>query len=466
MKQFKNIAPEMPSLFTKQSKAVAEESHRPGKGGDGTTIWTTGQEFQFYVPWLWIEKPDLPQDNANPSPQLVRIPRPTDDAGSTAESREAWVQDHVTSAVKDLVHDEVHYPTRTESELVGEDYDQKTAWRNFNIVQRRCSLPLVTAPDGYDGVLPVEMTIVIKGIFVHRDQASDSVRFEWLNPPSAGSCIERIKNQVRIHLTSECNLHVHVRPQIIRDFDLVAFKKMASLLWLAEGRLDKLYHPGRNSSGTPLHRSLRRASNLALDTNPYVTGSLDDYDIILGPVELDGAEKDKLVTLWRASGRYQLRELLRIHPSVGKHEYPAYNFFNWFMVSDKQTIEFRKAEATVDARVIDAWVEVFVLLADFCMTSSVKAFQRVMVNLGKPDSAYGTWNLLGDIGCKNQTIELLRLKFIQQWRPEEPVPGPGEGTISSNSASTIASKSRLRDTIRDGTKKLGGKIAEGYSYGG
>lgn len=453
-----------------KSKAVAEKSHRLCEGGDGTTVWTTGQEFQFYVPWVWIENTRSPKDNAYPSRQVVRIPRPTDAVGSTAESREAWIQDHVTRAVKDLVHDEVHHPTRTENELVEEDSDQKAAWRRLNIVQSRCSLPLVTVPDGYDGVLPVEMTIVIKGVFVHRDQASDSVRLEWLNPPSAGSCIERIKNQVRIHLTSECSLHVHVRPQIIRDFDLVAFKKMASLLWLAEGRLDKLYHPGRNSSDSPLHRSLRRASNLALDKSPYITGSLDDYDIILGPVELAGADKDKLVTLWRASGRYQLRELLRIHPSVGKHEYPAYNFFNWFMISDKQTIEFRKAESTVVAQVIDAWVEVFVLLADFCMTSSVKDFQRVMENLGKPESAYGTWNLLGDIGCKNQTVELLRLRFIQQWRPEEPVPGPGVGTTSSKSASTStsasASKTRLRDTIRDGTENLGGKIAEGYSHGG
>lgn len=458
--------------FKNKSEAVARESQRLSNGGDSTTVWTTGQEFQFYVPWLWIENPSSPQDDACPSRQVVRIPRPMDAAGSTVESREAWIQDHVTRAVRDLVHDQEHYPTRTERELVGEDYDQKTACRNFDIVQSRCSLPLVTVPDGYDGVLPVEMTKVTKRIFVHRDQASNSARLEWLNPPSAGSCIERIKNQVRIHLTSECSLHIHVRPQIIRDFDLVAFKKMASLVWLAESRLDKLYHPVRNSSDSPLQRSLRSASNLALDKSPYITGSLDDYDIILGPVDLVGAEKDKLVTLWRASGRYQLRELLRVHPDVGKHEFPAYNFFNWFMVSEKQTIEFRKMESTTDARVIDAWVEVFVLLADFCMTCSVKEFQRIMENLGKPDSAYGTWNFLGDIGCKSQTVEVLRLKFIQQWGPEEPAPGGGADTTSSNSASTgtgasaSAFKPRLRDAIRDGTKKLGGKIAEGYSYGG
>ncbi|KKY30400.1 hypothetical protein UCDDA912_g09669 [Diaporthe ampelina] len=149
-----------------------------------------------------------------------------------------------------------------------------------------------------------------------------------------------------------------------------------------------------------------------------------------------------------------LRELLRIHPGVGKHDLPAYNFFNWFLASQKQTIEFRKTESTIDAQVIDAWVEVFLLLTDFCMICSIKKFQRLIENLGKADKAYNTWHLFRDVGCKSLTIEVLRRKFMQQSLPEDPGPRPAPGT-----------RSRLRDAIRDGTEKFGTNFAGGYSYG-
>ncbi|KAJ0119813.1 hypothetical protein J7T55_014018 [Diaporthe amygdali] len=44
---------------------------------------------------------------------------------------------------------------------------------------------------------------------------------------------------------------IHIWPQSVLDFDLQSFKKIASLLWLAEERLDKLYHPARNISKNP-----------------------------------------------------------------------------------------------------------------------------------------------------------------------------------------------------------------------
>lgn len=465
MKQFKNAASKLSSLGANKSEAVAEENDALCNGEEATTsVWTTGQEFQFYVPWLWDESPEQPRDKLHPNRQVIRIPRPTDIPGFTEEFRDDWIEESVISAVKELVHDEEHYVTCTERQLKKGHYDQTKAWRHFNIVQSKCDLPEASVP-GCDGVLPVEMTIVVKEVSIRRQQTSSCL--EWLTLPSPGKCIERIKDQVRIYLTPDCSMHIHIRPQTTLEFDLQSFKKMASLLWLAEERLDKLYHPARNNPYSPFHRSLRRCSNLAQDKDPAITGRPDDYSAVLGPVTLPAAEKVKLARIWQAFDRHQLRELLRIHPNTGKHDYPAYNFFNLFMGSDKQTIEFRKTESTIDAQVIDAWIEVFLLLTDFCMTCSVEEFQRIMENLGKSDNVYTTWHLLRDVGCKNLTVEVLKQKFMQQWLPEDPDSRPASRTATSTStlSSNSVTRLRLRDAIRDGTEKIGGKIAGGYSYG-
>ncbi|KAG6361307.1 hypothetical protein INS49_009532 [Diaporthe citri] len=465
MKQFKDAVSKISSHSADKTKTVAEENDALCNGEeDISPVWTTGQEFQFYVPWLWDKTPEPPPDKLHPNRRVVRIRRPTDLPGFTEEFCEDWIQESVTSAVKELVDDKEHYFTCTERQLKQWRYDQTKAWKHFNIVQSKCDLPEVTV-SGFDGVLAVEMTIVIKEVSIHRDR--DSSCLEWLTLPSPGKCIERIKNQVRIHLTPECSMHIHIRPQTMLEFDLPAFKKMASLLWLAEERLDKLYHPARNNPHSPFHRSLRCHSNLARDRNPHVTGLLDDHAAVLGSLNFENADRTKLATIWQASDHHQLRELLRAHAAVGKHDYPAYNFFNLFMASEKQTIEFRKTESTIDAQVIDAWIEVFLLLTDFCMTCSITDFQHIMENLGRSDKVYTTWHLLRDIGCKNATVEALKRKFMQQWLPEEPVSRNSSraATSTTTSSSRSTTRARLRDAIRDGTERVGGKIAGGYSYG-
>lgn len=448
-----------------KSRATAEESDALFNGEEDTTpVWTTGEEFQFYVPWLWNESPEPAPDKLHPNRRVVRIPRPADLSGFMEEFEEAWIEESVTSAVKELVFDKEHCLTRTESELKKERYERTMAWKNFNIVQSKCDLPKVNVP-GYDGVFPIEMTIVIKEVSIHRDR--DSSCLEWLNLPSPGNCIERIMKQVFIYLTPDCSMHIHIRPATMLDFDLQSFKKMASLLWFAEERLNKLYHPARNDPNNPCHRSLRFHSNLAMHKDPPILGLLDDHADVLGRLNVEDVEKTKLATIWQASDHYQLRDLLRVHPSIGKHDYPAYNFFNLFMVSEKQTIEFRKTESTTDAQVVDAWIEVFLLLTDFCMTSSIKEFQHIMESLAKSDNLYRTWNFLQDIGCKSPTVDVLKQKFIQQSLPKEPVSRPASSTATSTttSSSTFANKPRLRDSIRDGVEIIGGKIAGGYSYG-
>lgn len=461
MKQLKNAASKISSLGKDKSKAVAKQNDALLRGTNLTPVWTTGLEFQFYVPWLWEGSPGPEPDKLHPNRKVVRIPQPTNLSGL---SEEGWIQHHVTSKVKDLVDDQEHYPTCTERRLERWRHDQTKAWEHFNIVQSNCDLPEITTMSGYDGMLPVEMTIVIKKVSICRDQASS--RLEWLDLPSPGKCIERIKNQVQIHLTPECSTHIHIRPQTILDFDLQSFKKLASLLWLAEERLNKLYHPARDNSDNPLHRSLRSYSNLALDGDPLITGGPEDYAAVLGPVKLAVAEEEKLATIWRATDCHQLRGLLRIHPSIGKHDYPAYNFFNLYMASDKQTIEFRKTESTIDAQVIDAWIEVFLLLTDFCMTCSIEEFQRMMENLGNSNNVYTTWHLLRDIGCKSPTVQILKQKFLKQWLPEPvTLPASRATTSAGITSSDSAARFRLRHAIRDGTEKIGGTIAGGYGYG-
>lgn len=466
MKQFKNAVSKMSPYDIEESRKSTKEDITAVNSKDSSPVWTTGLEFQFYVPWLWKGSPEPPSDKLHPVRQVVRIPRPTVFPEFTEEFRDTWIQHCVTTAVKDLVYDKHHYLTCTERQLEKWRYDRTKAWKHFSIVQKKCSLPEVTVA-GYDGVLPIEMTIVIKRLR-NRQARDTSACLEWLTFPSSGKCIERINNKIRILLTPECSMHIHIRPETMLDFDLQSFKKMASILWLAEDRLNKLYHPARSHSENSSHRSLRRYSNLAFEESDFISGRADDLDSVLGRLNFEAAEKSRLASIWQAADSYQLRELLRIHPSIGKHDYPAYNFFNLFMASEKQTIEFRKTESTIDAQVIDGWIEVFVLLTNFCMTCSVETFQSMMENLGRPQSVYSTWKLLGDIGCKRPIVELLKQKFMQQWLPEEAAARSASRVASSitTSRSGSATRPRLRDVIREGAERVGGKIAGGYSYGG
>lgn len=445
------------------TKTVEKRDTTPSGDETSPTLWTTGQEFQFYVPWLWKDSPQPPPDKLHPDRQVVRISRLTNLPDFTEEIHDAWIQQCVNNAVKYLVFDKDHYPTCTESELEQRRKDKTEAWKQFNIVQRKCNLPPITLA-GYDGVLPVEMTIVIKEASVRQNQGSASSSLEWRTLPSPGKCIERIKNQIQIYLTPECSMHIHIRPENMLAFDLLSFKKMATILWLAEGRLDKLYHPAHINSNSPSHRSLQHHSNLALDDSPILASRDEDYAAVLGFLDPDAAEKKSLATIWQTINRHQLRELLRIHPSIGKHDYAAYNFFNLFMASEKQTIEFRKTEATTDGEVVNAWIEVFVLLAYFCMTSSTEAFQTVLESLAKPQNTYNTWKLLGDIGCRRSVVEVLRRKSMAQWVPENQST-PRDANSRASIEQNLAARPRLLGALRRGAEKFGGMIARGYSYG-
>ncbi|KAL1865330.1 hypothetical protein Daus18300_007220 [Diaporthe australafricana] len=453
MKQIKTAAARL-SLQDARYQKMLDQKVNASSNEKTETVWTTGQEFQFYVPWLWEDSADPPAEKLHPTRQVVRIAWPKDTLGFTEEFMEAYIRHCVSFAVKDLVDDMGMYFTCTEDQLKTCQWDQPTAWRRCNIVQNSCDLPAI-AMSGYDGVIPIEMTMVTKKVFIHHDQESGPT-LDWARLPTPGNCIERIKDKVCIHLTPGCSIHIHIRPETLPHFDLESFKKMASLLWLAEERLDELYHPIRAASESPLYRTLRQFSNLALETNSLAPGLAINHDDILGSLNLAVADRNKLSIIWGTSSCYELRELLRVHPSVGKHDSPAYNFFNLFFTSAKQTIEFRKMESTTDAGVVNAWIEVFLLLADFSVTSTTTQFQTILESLSKANQEYNTWKFLRDVGCNRGAIEILKRKYLQELPSETPRLAPVDAT---------AQPSR-RDAIRSGMTKFAAKLAESYSNTG
>lgn len=454
MKQIKTAAAKLSPQGAINSKIMDKKGNASSSDEKTETVWTTGQEFQFYVPWLWKDRADPPADKSHPTRQVVRIARPKVTPGFTDEFVESYIRHCVSIAVRDLVDDMGMYFTCTEDQLKNCQWDQATAWKRCHIIQNSCDIPGIKM-SGYDGVLPMEMTIIIKEATIRREQASGAT-LHWARLPSPGKYIERVKDKIRIHLTPECSIHVHTGPETLPHFDLESFKKMASLLWLAEERLDKLYHPMRATCDSPLFRPLRQFSNLALETDPLALGLAINQDAILGSLSLDVADRNKLSIIWGTNSCYQLRELLRVHPSLGKHDSPAYSFFNLFFTSPKQTIEFRKMESTADADVIDAWVTAFLLLTDFSVTSTIPGFQSILENLGKSHQEYNTWKFLQDIGCSHGTIEILKQKYLHQLPSEAPRLAPVD----------TAAQPRRRDAIRSQVTKLAERFAESYSNSG
>ncbi|KAI3391974.1 hypothetical protein diail_6380 [Diaporthe ilicicola] len=459
MNSIKATAAKLSLHGARKPKALDKGDGTQSNDEDTQPVWTTGQEFQFYVPWLWMDSPEPPPDKLHPTRQVVRIAAPRELPGFTVDSMEYYIRHCVSIAVRDLLHDtEMHF-TCTEDQSKQGPWNQVMVWYRANVLQNNCDLPAITLP-GFDGVLPIEMTMAIKKVSIRRIQGSEST-LEWTSLPSPGSCVERVKEKVLIHLTPECSIHIHIRPEKpLLEFNLQAFKKTASILWLAEERLDKLYHPMRITSKTHLHCSLRQYSNLALEnTKPLAPGLLNSYGTIWGPMNLAVDEKSKLSVIWQAVDHHELRELLRVHASHGKHGCPAYNFSNLFMVSPKKTIEFRKMESTTDAQVIDAWIESFLLLVNFSMTSTYKEFSYIMESLGKHMQQYNTWHFLQDIGCKRVTIEILRQKYVRQLPSEEQAPRLAPDA-------TTTGRPRRRDVFLNHVAKATEKLAGSYSYSG
>ncbi|KAK4230332.1 hypothetical protein QBC38DRAFT_440950 [Podospora fimiseda] len=96
----------------------------------------------------------------------------------------------------------------------------------------------------------------------------------------------------------------------------------------------------------------------------------------------------------------------------------AYNFKNLWKPSPggkvRKTIEFRRAEGTVDGEVAVAWVDVFGRIVNAGVRYDETKFQKLIERLLRSHSQFGVKEFLMGIGCQEKSVDVLLEKRARQ----------------------------------------------------
>ncbi|KAK4170000.1 hypothetical protein QBC43DRAFT_283567 [Cladorrhinum sp. PSN259] len=231
--------------------------------------------------------------------------------------------------------------------------------------------------------------------------------------------MRQLNTKFRLSLNESCAFQVHIghgqygfSPQT-RELTI---KKLATILWLAEARLDRLYRPDRIGEKWAVALS-KCHINLAQEykenrplarRQPY----LDWLQSIINRRIQDGSisvtRANQIQALWDEPDFNTLCGTMLAPRTGGKNgayfSYcAAYSFFNLVSSRDeaplKYTIEFRRPEGTLDPGVAVAWCRVFAAIVEYARRSSKESFQAVIGNLLLPEARYPLATFLQNVGC-------------------------------------------------------------------
>ncbi|KAK4169999.1 hypothetical protein QBC43DRAFT_352252 [Cladorrhinum sp. PSN259] len=259
--------------------------------------------------------------------------------------------------------------------------------------------------------------------------------------------LDRLKSNFHLGVSEHCALQVHVGCGS-SGFTQETIKKLATVLWLAQGRLDELYAPHRRrdpwAAGFEEYAIAKDPKYDRIlpqnDSFLYVYWLQDVIDNALEQGEISRDKAKRIQLMWEEDSLSKLcgKEILQPIPSArGSYtEYSgAYSFYNLVQSREgsfysfssssdddddddygddsenatiKRTVEFRRPEGTVDADVAAAWCHVFAGLVEFARGSSQGNFQRVVGNLLLlPVDSYSLVAFLEQVGCEGGYIEVL-----------------------------------------------------------
>ncbi|KAK3986364.1 hypothetical protein QBC44DRAFT_384094 [Cladorrhinum sp. PSN332] len=263
-------------------------------------------------------------------------------------------------------------------------------------------------------------------------------------PPILNMTLEKAIKPVFIAgINSTAALHVHIGREDL-GFPELTVKKLATILWLGEKRLDRLYarepHTLFNSWARPFsatnigslgafdsidpldpagmsekfRRWLKTPMDVAfLECGPGREHQMSDRILLFG-IDV------RLKYLWDAESLEKVCELLLcIDEPNSRGEFSAgYNFLNLIrnrvgtvgseFPNPKRTVEFRKPAATLRVEVAAAWCHVFAELVGFAHRSNHLEFGDLVRKLFRVEAQYSMDDMLRDIGCDGGQVEILK----------------------------------------------------------
>ncbi|KAK3983997.1 putative amidoligase enzyme-domain-containing protein [Cladorrhinum sp. PSN332] len=245
----------------------------------------------------------------------------------------------------------------------------------------------------------------------------------------------RLNDAFRLSADRSCAFQVHIGCGSA-GFSPLNVKKMATILWFAEGRLDQLYAPHRLYSkwavgfdecrigqdeqymhSKPRSRRGHGASSDARAQYDYWLGSILEYRAEAGIITKERARRVR--ALWEEDDLEKLCGEMLVPKHMGGRmgvyysEYcAAYSFYNFVhsrhdRQPPKRTIEFRRPEGTLNAAVATAWCHVFAAIVDYARAADREHYSGMVGKLSWTTAAYPTKEFLTDVGCRADHIQAL-----------------------------------------------------------
>ncbi|TLD12942.1 uncharacterized protein PgNI_05035, partial [Pyricularia grisea] len=235
------------------------------------------------------------------------------------------------------------------------------------------------------------------------------------------TALVNLRENFCIRLNSSCGTHLHV--SIGSDGwrnDLVALKKMATLLWLGEAHLEVLIHPVRRRTNADLRR-ITESSTLAglrMRKRHWNVGKVG------GPSNrwfqhlrtshrlLCSDQWARIAFIWKQTTADKLQSLLQV-PARGSQAKANFVFdMKKESRGGKGTVEFRQMESTIHPEIIEKWGIVVTCLARTAVDgNNFGLFVDICEGLACDGHAdYHHVKFLSDVGVDHSTLSALAIK--------------------------------------------------------
>lgn len=351
----------------------------------------------------------LPFDESGGNRPLVAVPLENpDDLRSDDLRARGRVRYRVENAVFDAVEQAFQMASNGELKVksikrtaLGESMEEEELWADHYILKRDRSVEqqAITLRSGKSGES--------YRTYYFRDVEACTPIYKTSSPEFPRKLEQGIKclrwNRSKVNDT--CGVHVHVGLDDSTLFSTITHKKLGTILWLAEARMERLTRPDR----VTCRWCNRLTKNAMLSTHERINIKLGpdiDYQQWLAPVleahdptkgGVSEAELDRLRSLfcelWMTAEAVHVRRLLGI-VDIFTSSRLAYNF----ATGKKNTVEFRLLEGTLDSDVISAWTFLCQAIVHLAVVQDPPAFQFLIGNLLRGDDEYTIFDFMGKDG--------------------------------------------------------------------
>ncbi|KAI1826955.1 hypothetical protein F4861DRAFT_551789 [Xylaria intraflava] len=205
----------------------------------------------------------------------------------------------------------------------------------------------------------------------------------------------RVLKSIRIHLNKSTSIHIHIGLGD-KPFSLITVKKFVTLYWFLERAVFELHHPSRRNNKYSF--LLTKYSNLGAKKPAVLNREF-------GPIGKEGVElmelyvphiksnklRGQIRRIWGCSNVQSIAKLMgRAQDIIGEDlangERGSIGFRRFLPAwgvgevvgGNIQTFEWRQMSGSLDAKLINSWIEFCLIFTDYCRLAPPLDFRNAM----------------------------------------------------------------------------------------